>query len=426
MSCTSLPFYEKMTYCLFFFSGLLFVMTGCSIKQIRDQSQQVENSGFIKGTIALASDQEGALVVLRFRNEEGVPYLESRIIASEKGDYLFTVIPGTYYIAAYIDANNDGHYQPDEHGRYYGSPSTIDVAPKQTVTLDTMVISGPAPQPDTEIKPIDKGRAVWNNIGQVTSLDDARFTSKHYDMGLWRPFDFLDVAEGGLFFLQEYQPRKEPIIFVHGISGGPTVWRTVIESLDREHFQPWVLFYPSGLRLDMISDYLVQAVSRLQNRYGFARLSVVAHSMGGLVTRSFVKKYVEHAPENLTKLKWVMTINSPMAGIPSAAIGVKNSPIVIPCWRDVEPSSAFLQGIHSWNWPREIPYHLVVSYTEKDSGDGVVSLESQVPLKLQSESTRIYLFNNDHVGTLSDNSFLDMFNGILNGSSSDVSNFSAL
>ena len=36
------------------------------------------------------------------------------------------------------------------------------------------------------------------------------------------------------------------------------------------------------------------------------------------------------------------------------------------------------------------------------SGDGVVTLLSQVPLKLQSESTRMYVFNNDHVGTLND------------------------
>jgi hypothetical protein len=97
----------------------------------------------------------------------------------------------------------------------------------------------------------------------------------------------------------------------------------------------------------------------------------------------------------------------------AASSGVKHSPIVVPSWRDVEPGSEFLQDIHTWNWPRGIPYHLVVSYEDGDSGDGVVPLQSQTPPKLQSEATRMYVFNNDHEGTLSDKSFLALFNGIL-------------
>lgn len=108
-----------------------------------------------------------------------------------------------------------------------------------------------------------------------------------------------------------------------------------------------------------------------------------------------------------------MTINSPMDGMAAAASGVKHSPIVVPSWRDVEPGSEFLNDLHTWNWPKEIPYHLVISYTDGESGDGVVPLQSQSQFKLQSESTRIYLFNNDHVGTLSDKIFLKAFNHIL-------------
>jgi pimeloyl-ACP methyl ester carboxylesterase len=392
---------------------LLYAPAGCSIKQIHDQTQLVENLGFIKGNIKLNSDQKGAVVVLRFRDEKGIPVLESQVIALEKGDFLFSVIPGTHYIAAFIDVNKDGRYQPEEHGNYHGIPSKINVAPKQTVTLETITIAGQVPKPETEIKPIAKIRAVWKNIGKVVALDDHRFSRDNYIMGLWRPFDFLDHAEGGLFFLQRYQQGKVPVLLVHGVNGGPTDWEKVIKSLDKQLFQPWVFYYPSGLRLDMISDYLVEAVSRLQNKYGFTEFYVIAHSMGGLVTRSFVKKYVEHAMENSKRLRLVMTVNSPMAGMSAATAGVKHSPIVVPSWRDVEPGSAFLQGIYDWNWPQNIPYHLVITYTTGESGDGVVSLQSQVPLKLQLESIRMYAFNNDHVGTLNDNNFLGLLNRIL-------------
>lgn len=393
--------------------SLLFVVPGCSLKEIHEQTKIVENVGFIKGNIKLSSDQKGAVIVLHFRDEKGITILENQVFASEKGDFLFSVIPGPHYIAAFIDVNNDGRYQPGEHGNYHGLPSKIAVAPKQTVTLETISIVGEIPKPETEIKPIAKIRAIWENIGRVITLDDHRFSRDNYAMGLWKPFDFLDHAEGGLFFLQEYQQGKVPVIFVHGVNGGPTDWEKVIESLDTQRFQPWVFYYPSGLRLDMISDYLVEAVLRLEHKHGFTGFYVIAHSMGGLVTRSFVKKYVEHAPENLKRLRLVMTVNSPMAGMSAAAAGVKHSPIVVPSWRDVEPGSAFLQGIHTWNWPREIPYHLVISYANGKSGDGVVPLQSQVPLKLQSESTRMYVFNNDHVGILNDKNYLALFNRIL-------------
>jgi len=389
------------------------VVSGCSLMEIHEQTELAESVGFIKGNIKLASDQKGDVIVLRFRDEKGIPVLESHITASEKGDFLFPVAPGTHYVAAFIDANNDGLYQPGEHGTYHGVPSKIAVAPKQTVTLETMTIAGELPKPQTEIKPIIKIRAVWENIGKVAALGDPRFSRDNYALGLWRPADFLDKAEGGLFFMQEYQQGKVPVLFVHGVNGGPDDWKKAIESIDKQSFQPWIFYYPSGLRLDIISNYLVEAVSRLQHKYGFAKFDVIAHSMGGLVTRSFVKKYVESAPENLKKLGLVMTVNSPMAGMPAAASGVENSPIVVPSWRDVEPESEFLKGIHAWNWPKEIPYHLVVSYIDGESGDGVVALESQTPLKLQSESIRMYVFNNDHSGTLSDNHFLDLLNRIL-------------
>jgi len=189
------------------------------------------------------------------------------------------------------------------------------------------------------------------------------------------------------------------------VLNGPTLWSQVIETLDTNHFQPWVFYYPSGLRLDVISDYLAEAVSKVQSQYGFKHFYVVAHSMGGLVTRSFVKKYVERAPENKKFLSLVMTVNSPMGGMGAAASGVEHSPIIVPSWRDVEPQSEFVKNLYQWNWPEEIPYHLIISYLDGKGGDGVVPLQSQAQLKLQAEAARIYVFNNEHSGTLFDKEF---------------------
>jgi pimeloyl-ACP methyl ester carboxylesterase len=288
---------------------------------------------------------------------------------------------------------------------------------KSEIMLDPITISGAAPTLSTEFKTVDRHLGIWKNIGVPISMDDPRLSQNNYRMGLWKPFNFLELAEGGLFFLQKYEASKIPIIFVHGALGGPTVWKPIIDSLDTKRFQPWVIYYPSGLRIDSISDYLVQAVTTLEKRYNFKQFFVIGHSMGGLVTRSFVKKYVELAPANIDKLRLVMTINSPMAGVPSAASGVKNSSIVVPSWRDVEPGSEFLQKIHAWNWPSEIPYHLFISYVQGESGDGVASLQSQAQLKLQLEATRLYVLNNEHSDIIKDKTFHDLINTVLGNAS---------
>jgi len=95
-----------------------------------------------------------------------------------------------------------------------------------------------------------------------------------------------------------------------------------------------------------------------------------------------------------------------MAGMPSAASGVKNSPIIVPSWRDIAENNEFLKDLHSWDWPSEIPYYVVFSYADGVADDGVVALNSQIPFKLQKEAIRMYGFNNSHVGTLDDKKLL--------------------
>ena len=395
---------------------LCLTFSGCSLLKAKEQAELIENVGEIKGTVTVSGSQKGPVIVLRFHVENGTPVLRYQSNAADNGSYQFYVAPGNYYIAAFVDQNNDGQYQKKEHGNYLGGPDIISIQKGETLKLEPIHISDIAPKPATKAKARVEIRESLKNIGKVTSMKNPMFTQDNYSLGMWRPIDFIEQIGWGLFFLQPYDENKVPVLFVHGINGGPTVWKTAIDNLDTEKFQPWVLFYPSGFRLDIISEYLVQAVVSLQKKYRFNQLNVVAHSMGGLVTRSFVKKYRERYPAISKKLKFVMTINSSLGGMESASAGVKHSPIVIPAWNDVTPDSTFLRTIHDWPWPKDIPYHLVFSFKNGSDGDGLVSLESQIPYNAQAESTRIYGFNNDHVGTLNDADFLVLFNKLLDES----------
>ncbi|WP_455203730.1 esterase/lipase family protein [Kaarinaea lacus] len=389
------------------------LLYGCGLKEIRDQTNVTETVGVIEGKVEVTSAQQGPVVVKRFRLINGVYTHETSVIATSEGYFRFIALPDEYYITAFIDANKDGVYQLGEHGNIYGKPTKLVVKAGEKVEIDVFTISGEPPSAPEGAKSATVLNPIVKNIGHVTTLNNPMFVRDNYSMGLWKPIDFLEQIGGGLFFLQEYQKSKVPIVFVHGANGGPLDWQALIDSLDKERFQPWVLYYPSGLRLDIVSDYFVKAVTDMQSKYGFKKIAIVAHSMGGLVTRSFVKKYIEHFSEEATNIQLVMTINSPMQGMPSAVSGVAISPIVVPSWRDIATGSEFIKAIHAWDWPATIPYHLVFSYKSGDGDDGVVALQSQIPLKLQSESVRMYGFNNDHSGTLRDEQFLTLFNQIL-------------
>jgi hypothetical protein len=92
--------------------------------------------------------------------------------------------------------------------------------------------------------------------------------------------------------------------------------------------------------------------------------------------RDFVLTHA--ATEAPYKLALVMTINSPLLGIDSAAMGVKLPPFTIPSWRDVASGSEFIRNVHASRWPQDVPYHLVFSYLKGKDGDGVASLSKQL------------------------------------------------
>ena len=405
---------KQNLYVIFIFLfGLVF--NGCTLVEIKQQTEFADNLSIIKGRVSLSEqlkDSNRVVVVLLKQSKEYLLQQRNYVIAETDGSYRFKVALGTYVVGAFVDANNDNYYQRHEQGDVYGEPAFIDIKPGQEVQADILINGRLNKRINYDSDNFDQTHLSIKNIGKVVSLTDARFKKENGWLGLWRPIDFLERYGAGLFLLQKYEKNKVPVIFVHGANGGANDWGTVINKLDRNYFQPWLFNYPSGMRLDIVSDYFNRAVNELQKKYNFDDIYIVAHSMGGLVARSFVMKYQIKYPEQFNKIKFVMTVNSPMMGMASASNGVEYSPIVVPSWRDITPQSQFLKRMHAWRWPKTIPYHLVFSYIDGE-GDGVVDLQSQIPLGLQSEATRTYGFNASHSGILKDDVFIKQFNQIL-------------
>src|SRR5262249_18575955 len=130
-----------------------------------------------------------------------------------------------------------------------------------------------------------------SKLGEITTLDDPRFAEDAAQAGMWKFYDFLLAGRAGIYFLQPYDPKRIPVLFGHGINGTPQNFRTLIAKLDRKRFQAWVVYYPSGARLDTLVTWLNELYTRLETSLHFDTAAVVAHSMGGLVSRGFVLRH---------------------------------------------------------------------------------------------------------------------------------------
>jgi len=393
---------------------MLLTINACALKAIKKQSIELENLAQISGKVFVKGETEHSVVIaaITYNNNKVTIVDQSRV--DKNGAYQFYLLPNKYLLAAYIDKNNNLIRDPDESAALYsqGNKRFTDVVltNKQTVNVDIITID-----PNKVISPAKlvhyNSNKMAANIGRVISLNDIMFSKVNSDMGLWRPIDFFKEIGGGLMFLQPFDKDKTPVLFIHGISGNPREFTHIIKQLDHDKFQPWILYYPSGLPLPLISNYMVKTLTSLHHKYGFSNMQLISHSMGGLISRDFLRRQQINKLPFRTSL--FITINSPMYGMDEAARGVSESPIVIASWRDLATNSDYIKSLHQWTIPKSIPYHLFFSYLPNEDGDGSVPMHSQLSISLQDEAKRIYATQGSHTGVLADEQFINRLTKIM-------------
>jgi len=240
------------------------------------------------------------------------------------------------------------------------------------------------------------------NIGTIVSLESSIFSQKNIKKGFYGPYADSSDIPFGLFFLHKYDPNKKVVLFIHGISGSPTQFSYIINNLNKTKFQPLIAFYPSGFRLEKLGNYLNTLLIQLQKKLHFQKISIVAHSMGGLVSKSIINNQIESS--NLMINKFI-SISTPWGGHKAANFGVKYTPIVIPVWNDIARGSEFLKDMHKTSFPKEIKHFLLFGFKGKSltadgNSDGVISLKSQLKLSIQNKATIVRGYNENHTSIL--------------------------
>lgn len=97
-----------------------------------------------------------------------------------------------------------------------------------------------------------------------------------------------------LIFMQPYDPKRIPVVLVHGLLSTPSMWSEVVSGLQadpviRKNFQFWAFFYPTGQPISLSALQLRQALRAAEKRYPIPRgMVLVGHSMGGIISRAQV------------------------------------------------------------------------------------------------------------------------------------------
>jgi pimeloyl-ACP methyl ester carboxylesterase len=92
--------------------------------------------------------------------------------------------------------------------------------------------------------------------------------------------------------MQPYDPKRIPVVLVHGLLSTPQMWAEVVNGLQadpvvRKNFQFWAFFYPTGQPIAISALDLRRDLRAAEARYPLPRgLVLVGHSMGGIISRA--------------------------------------------------------------------------------------------------------------------------------------------
>jgi pimeloyl-ACP methyl ester carboxylesterase len=94
--------------------------------------------------------------------------------------------------------------------------------------------------------------------------------------------------------LQQFDPARTPVVFVHGLQETGASWAPMIDSLRddpwvREHYQFWFFSYPSGYPYPYAAALFRQDLDGIKRAFpNHKRMVLIGHSMGGLLCRLMI------------------------------------------------------------------------------------------------------------------------------------------
>jgi len=127
----------------------------------------------------------------------------------------------------------------------------------------------------------------------------------------------LGKQTGGLYMLEPYNPKKIPVIFIHGLLSAPTTWVRMVNVLRsypyiRRNYQFWFYKYSSGNPILVSASQFQKDLYAAEKEFAvtpeakqsFSEMVLVGHSMGGLISRVVLMDNPYYLLEEFSQKKW--------------------------------------------------------------------------------------------------------------------------
>ena len=402
------------------------LMNGCAMFRLNRDLTNYETLRQVSGLVENPDGDPSPVVLILWPEADDAELVSEYWVLGSEGNFSFTLPDSRYHLIAFRDENQDGHYQLNELAGMCEQPAILDS--REDRELEDLRISLKSSEFITlPAALVDSGGSfgpqhiAWqgSEVESVRLLDDPLFDPEVAKDGYWTPLSFFIERGMHVHFLEPWDDKKVPVLFVHGVLGTPREFAALIAGLDRSRYQPWVVYYPSGIRLGELGDYLARIIDDLNSQYGFEHIDVVCHSMGGLVGLSALQNSGAGIKFDVPAF---VSIATPWNGHAMAARGVKSAPTIVPSWYDMIPGNPFIETLISTPLPEGTEHYLFFAYEGKGGGlfgsensDGTIALSSQLFDPAQDRAARVMGVDDSHVGVLSNPGTVSRLNAILSG-----------
>ena len=376
---------------------ICWVATGCALVKVKNEHKQTLESTVIIGHVLGEFNEKGPIIVAACTTDKERTIVNYTVLHGA-GEYELAVFFGNYFVFAFQDQNSNLIYDAGEPAGQHGDPKSV-CAPEVGVVFDINIdipkegskITIPH---GTEIAAVKPKKLYSRQAGAIVDLADERFCEENGIKGFWEPASFYKELGGNVYFLEAYDPNKTPILFIHGATGTPSGWQYFVDHIDRTRYQPWFYYYPTGNRINGMTYLLLWKLTNLQTKYQFKRMYIVAHSMGGLVARSFLVNFGQQFPY----VELFISLATPWGGDHMAELGVKQSPAVIPSWIDMQPEGNFVKSLYQKKLPETVSFYMFSGHRGsrnpfRSNNDGTIALSSIMDYRSQAEAKMNYVFN---------------------------------